>query len=122
MFAAILLLRFSTIPAEYGNHVKVHPLLKTDTTCTGQQLRYPDTSSDEVSIIKVTIPPGTETGRHLHGFSVFAYVLKGTLTVETDDRKKFTYPEGSTISETVGTIHNGKNVGHRCRTDRDIYG
>ncbi len=72
---------------------------------------YPDIATDEVSIVKVTIPPGKETGWHKHAFPVFAYVLQGNLTVKIDNAKALQFPEGSSFAEVINTMHNGKNIG-----------
>jgi quercetin dioxygenase-like cupin family protein len=62
--------------AEYNKEVQMAPALKTDTTSIGQSLIYPNINNDEVTIMKVTIPPGKETGWHKHAFPVFAYVFR----------------------------------------------
>jgi quercetin dioxygenase-like cupin family protein len=96
--------------AEYNKEVQMAPVLKTDTTSIGQNLIYPNLHNDEVHIMKVTIPPGKETGWHKHAFPVFAYVLKGNLTVDIN-KKRMQFPEGSAFAEVLNTFHNGKNIG-----------
>jgi quercetin dioxygenase-like cupin family protein len=99
------------VKAQYNNEIKIETLLKTDTTSIGQKVVYPNFQSDEVTICKVTIPPGKSTGWHKHSFPVFAYVLKGTLTVEIENHKTVQFPENATISEVLNTFHNGVNNG-----------
>lgn len=97
--------------AQYNKGVVLEPVLKTDTTSIGQKIVYPNFAYDEVSILKVTIPPGKSTGWHKHVFPVFAYVLQGTLTIEVENRKTMQFPANSSFSEVLNTLHNGVNNG-----------
>jgi quercetin dioxygenase-like cupin family protein len=96
---------------EYNKDVQIASILKTDVTSTGQNFEYPDASKDEVSVVKVTLPSGKETGWHKHNFPVFAYVLKGTLTVAIENAGTRQFLEGSSFAEVIHTFHNGKNTG-----------
>lgn len=98
------------INAQYNAGVIVEPMLKTDTTSIGQKIHYPSFANNEVSIMKVTIPPGASTGWHKHSFPVFAFVQKGTLTIELSEGKTKTFAENSTFAEVIDTPHNGKNI------------
>ncbi|HEY5509032.1 MAG TPA: cupin domain-containing protein [Paludibacter sp.] len=100
-----------TAKSQYNKGVVLETVLKTDTTSIGQKIVYPTFASDEVSIIKVTLPPGKSTGWHKHFFPVFAYVLKGTLTVEVENKKTLQFPVNSSFSEVINTLHNGVNNG-----------
>ena len=97
--------------SQYNKGVVLETVLKTDTTSIGQKIVYPSFAKDEVSIIKVTLPPGKSTGWHKHFFPVFAYVLKGTLTVEVENKKTLQFPANSSFSEVINTLHNGVNNG-----------
>jgi quercetin dioxygenase-like cupin family protein len=97
--------------AQYNKGVVLEPVLKTDTTSIGQKIVYPNFANDEVSIVKVILPPGKSTGWHKHVFPVFAYVLQGTLTIEVENRKAMQFPANSSFSEVLNTLHNGVNNG-----------
>jgi quercetin dioxygenase-like cupin family protein len=97
--------------AQYNKGVILEQVLKTDTTSIGQKIVYPHFENDEISIVKVTIPPGKSTGWHKHVFPVFAYVLQGTLTIEVKNKKTLQFPIGSSFSEVINTLHNGVNNG-----------
>ena len=97
--------------AQYNQGVVLKPLLKTDTTSIGQKIVYPDFASDEVSIVKVIIPPGKSTGWHKHVFPVFAYVIQGTLTIEVENHKTMQFQAGTSFPEVINTLHNGINNG-----------
>ena len=78
----------------------------------GQQIVYPSFLNDEVTIARVTIPPGKSTGWHKHKFPVFAYVMQGTLTVEVENHRLLQFAKNSSFSEVVDTFHNGVNKGN----------
>lgn len=101
-----------TAKSQYNKGVVLESVLKTDTTSIGQKIVYPTFANDEVSIVKVTLPPGKSTGWHKHFFPVFAYVLKGTLTVEVENKKTLQFPINSSFSEVINTLHNGVNNGN----------
>ena len=90
---------------------KVTPLIKTTTSTDGQKLSYPKIDNPEVTALIVEIPPGGETGWHLHPAAVYAYVLSGSLTVEMEGGKRYSFKEGDAIIEVVNTPHNGINTG-----------
>jgi quercetin dioxygenase-like cupin family protein len=97
--------------ATYNKGLIVEQLLKTDTTALGQKIVYPVFQDDEITILKITVPPGESTGWHKHIIPVFAYVLEGTLTVELKENKTITLTRNSTFSEVRNTYHNGINKG-----------
>lgn len=101
-----------TAKSQYNKGVVLETVLKTDTTSIGQKIVYPTFTNDEVSIVKVILPPGKSTGWHKHFFPVFAYVLKGTLTVEVENKKTLQFPVNSSFSEVINTLHNGVNNGN----------
>ncbi len=99
------------VNAQYNTGIKLEPLLKTDSTSIGQKIQYPSFANAEVSIYKITIPAGTSTGWHFHTFPVFAFVEKGTLTVEVKGHKTLTFSQGQSFSEVINILHNGTNHG-----------
>ncbi|MDD2797513.1 MAG: cupin domain-containing protein [Bacteroidales bacterium] len=97
--------------AQYNKGVEVIPILRTDTNSIGQKIKYPQFLNDEVTIAKVIIHPGKSTGWHKHTFPVFAYVLKGNLTVEIENHKTLEFSENRSFAEVINTKHNGINNG-----------
>jgi len=97
--------------SQYSKGIVIEPILKTDTTTIGQKIQYPDFKDDEVTITKITIPSGESTGWHKHEFPVFAYILKGSLTVEFENNKTMQFKENSSFAEVINTFHNGINKG-----------
>ena len=101
-----------TAKSQYNKGVVLESVLKTDTTSIGQKIVYPTFANDEVSIVKVTLPPGKSTGWHKHFFPVFFFFFKGTLTVEVENKKTLQFPVNSSFSEVINTLHNGVNNGN----------
>jgi quercetin dioxygenase-like cupin family protein len=99
------------VQAQYNRDIVATPLLKTDTTTIGQKIVYPDYPDAEITAMKILIPPGASTGWHKHEFPVFAFILSGTLTVETEFNKVMHFSENSTFAEMIRTYHNGSNQG-----------
>jgi quercetin dioxygenase-like cupin family protein len=99
--------------SQYNKEILVEPILKTDTTLIGQGFNYPDLQKDEITILKITIKPGKSTGWHKHEFPVFAYILKGDLTVEFENNKALKFSKNSSFSEVINKFHNGINKGKK---------
>ena len=97
--------------AVYNQSIQSIPILKTDTTTAGQPLSEFFSHPSEVTGLKVILPPGTETGWHKHTVPGFAYILKGTLTIETESGKNFDFKKGGSFAEVINLDHNGINNG-----------
>ncbi len=113
LFLLILLVVCLFLPGkaqQYNSDLIIEQILKTDTTSLGQKIIFPSVPNEEITMLKITIPPGKTTGWHEHDFPVFAYVLKGTLTVEFENDKTLKFPVNSSFSEVVHTIHRGTNM------------
>lgn len=105
----LLLCFFLQGRAQYNNDLVIEPILKTDTTSIGQKIKYPNTGQEEVTMLKITLAPGKTTGWHEHDIPVFAYVLKGTLTVEFENNRIVKFPVNSSFAEVTNTLHRGIN-------------
>lgn len=96
---------------DYVGTVKAEKILVTTTAGNGQKHVYLKTERPEVTAMTVEIPPGAETGWHLHTVPVYAYVLAGTLEVKIADGKTFIFKPGDAIVEVQNLAHNGRNLG-----------
>ncbi len=105
------LLCVTIISAQYQDGVIVEKLLQTDTTVIGQKIAYLQSPEAEVTMCKVIVPVGKQTGWHKHEVPVFAYMIKGSLIVELENGDKNIYTKNSTISEVFNIYHNGYNAG-----------
>jgi len=100
-----------SLHAQYNQDIVIDPLLKTDSTSIGQKINFPASEDDEITVLKITIPPGGSTGWHIHEFPLVAYVQSGTLTVEFENNKSVSFSANSAFAETINTLHNGINKG-----------
>ena len=96
---------------DYDQGVKASLILRTTTTTGGYPVRYLNTERPEITVMKVEIKPGGETGWHSHPVPVYAYVLQGDLTVEVKEGGTHHFGAGDAIVEVVNVPHNGKNLG-----------
>ena len=87
------------------------PILQSGVTNAGGPITYPATDSAEVTALRVDIGPGGETGRHMHLYPAFVYVLEGAVDVEIERGGSHSYKAGDSFLEAVNTWHNGKNRG-----------
>ena len=87
------------------------PILESGVTVGGTRIAYPKTDSAEVTALRLEISPGGETGRHMHPYPTFVYVLEGQIDVEMDGGTVHTYTPGDCVLEVVNTWHNSKNKG-----------
>jgi len=99
--------------AEYAGGVQAKALSKTRQTSNGAPIEYLQTSQPEITVMKVDIAPGAQTGWHKHSVPVYAYVLSGFLTVNIEGHKPLTFKTGDVIIEVVNTRHNGINTGKK---------
>ena len=94
-----------------GEEVSVTAVMHGSTTIGGQKIEYPKTGNAEIASVMVEIPPGKESGRHMHPAPTYVYVLEGTLTVEFEDGARQSFKAGSGFLEGMNTWHNAKNLG-----------
>ncbi|NBS50795.1 MAG: hypothetical protein EBS97_09400 [Verrucomicrobia bacterium] len=74
---ALLLLTHTTgFPSELRDGVQVQETLSTTQTWDGAPIRYPEGTAKVTGAI-ITLPPGTETGWHMHPVPCFALILEG---------------------------------------------
>ena len=87
------------------------PILQSSVTNAGGPITYPATDSAEVTALRVDIGPGGETGRHMHLYPAFVYVLEGAIEVEIEGGGSHSYKAGDSFLEAINAWHNGKNRG-----------
>lgn len=93
------------------NGIQMEVLLRSSQTWDGAALpAYPD-APPEISIVKLTVPPGTELPIHRHPFINGGVLLSGMLTVRTEDGQETHLNAGDALLEVVDTWHAGRNHG-----------
>jgi quercetin dioxygenase-like cupin family protein len=78
---------------------------------TGQKLPAYPSGQPEVTILKITIPPGQRLPTHKHPVINAAVVVRGELTVTTDKGKVLHLKAGHPMIEVVNEWHYGANHG-----------
>ena len=92
------------------NEISSQTILDTDQTVIRQDIQYPSGSPQITSKI-ITIPIGAETGPHIHEYPMFAYIMKGEVTVDYGEQGIKIFVKGDSIVEAINYTHNGKNNG-----------
>ena len=94
----------------YHKSAQIDENLSTTKTWDGASIQYPSGTAKVTGAI-ITLPPGTETGWHMHPVPCLALILEGELLVELKDGRTKKVKAGETFAEVIGTAHNGKNTG-----------
>ena len=108
---ALAFLGLIATPAVAQVKFSATPVLQSGTTAGGTSIAYPKTDSAEVTALMLNIGPGGETGRHMHPYPTFVYVLEGAIDVEMDGGGVQGHKAGDSFLEVVNTWHNTKNKG-----------
>ncbi len=108
---ALAFLSLIATPAVAQVKFSATPVLQSGTTAGGTSIAYPKTDSAEVTALMLNIGPGGETGRHMHPYPTFVYVLEGAIDVEMDGGGVQGHKAGDSFLEVVNTWHNTKNKG-----------
>ncbi len=101
----------NSVTAKDVNSVKVDLLAKSSFTWDGSELPNYQKGKPEITILRIEIPPGVELPLHEHPVINAGVLLKGELTVITDENKTLHLKAGESIIEVVNTWHYGKNEG-----------
>ena len=112
LFFIIALLAHATLFARdnHGN-VTIETLAKTSTSWNGAPLPPYAQGTPEVSVIKVTIPPGGTVAMHKHPYMNAAILLSGELHVRSEAGDEQVVKAGEALVELVDTWHSGTNPG-----------
>ena len=95
----------------YTDEVRAVQLIKTTDSWNGRPLPAYRTGTPEVTILRITIPPGVTLPMHTHPVINAGVLVSGELTVITDNGQTLHLKPGDPIVEVVDTWHYGKNDG-----------
>ena len=109
----LTLLLSSNVWAQDVNTVTVDVLAKTSSSWDGRNLPDYAKSKPEITILRITIPQGVQLPLHKHPVINAGILLKGELTVVTEDNKTLHLKAGDSIVEVVNKWHYGKNEGNK---------
>jgi quercetin dioxygenase-like cupin family protein len=91
--------------------VTVQTLVRSDRAWDGARLPPLDASQPEVSVLRITVPPGVKLQRHLHPVINAGVLLQGRLRVESDNGATLLLEPGQALIEVVNTVHRGVSLG-----------
>lgn len=113
LFGICLILSLtSNVWARDVNSVNVDVLAKTSSSWDGRALPNYAKGKPEITVIRITFPPKIQLPLHKHPVINAGVLLKGELTVVTEDKKTLHLKAGDSIVEVVNTWHYGKNEGN----------
>jgi quercetin dioxygenase-like cupin family protein len=108
---ALLLVLCSSTWARDTNTALVETLAKSGTTWTGAPLPAYATGTPEVTVLKITLPPGVALPMHQHPFMNAGILLSGELTVYAESGEIKHLKAGEALIELVNAWHYGSNEG-----------
>ncbi len=108
----LTLLLSSYVWAQDVNTIKVDVLAKTSSSWDESTLPNYGKGKPEVTILRITIPPTVRLPLHKHPVINAGVLLKGELTVVTEDSETLLLKAGDPIVEVVNKWHYGKNEGN----------
>jgi quercetin dioxygenase-like cupin family protein len=82
-------------------------LLETTSAWDGKAYTSYPAGQPQLTVLKITIPAHSVLDWHHHPMPNAAYVMSGTLTVESKDGTKKTFQTGQALAETVDEVHRG---------------
>lgn len=107
----LTLLAFNNLRAQQNNSAVVETLAQTTMSWDGNELPNYAEGKPEITILRITIPPGVELPAHKHPVINAGILLKGKLTVITENSDTLHLTAGESIVEVVNRWHYGKNDG-----------
>jgi|MudIll2142460700_1097286.scaffolds.fasta_scaffold09409_3 quercetin dioxygenase-like cupin family protein len=112
LYAVCLTLFVSSyVSAQETHGAAVTVLVKSSVSWDGQDLPDYAPGKPEITILRITIPPGSQLPVHRHPVINAGVLLRGDLTVVSEDGKILRLKPGESIVELVNTWHYGKNEG-----------
>lgn len=100
------------VMAQSVENIQVETLAQTSSSWDGNTLPdYPE-GRPEITILKITIPPKAKLPEHKHPYINAGVLLKGELTVVTEEQDTLYLKSGDSIVELVNTWHYGRNEGN----------
>ncbi len=112
LFVGLAILLSVHVAAADESGVHVETLSRTGSSWDGNLLPdYPE-GNPEITILRITIPPGAILPLHRHPVINAGVLLRGELTVVTKSGRTLNLKAGEAIVEVVNTWHYGKNDGN----------
>ncbi len=109
--AFLTLLLPAAAPGSQPHGCRAVRLVRTTTSWNGALLPAYPAGQPQITILRITIPPGCELPIHEHPVINAGVLLKGELTVRTEEGKVLRLKAGDPVVEVVNTWHYGFNPG-----------
>ena len=107
----LLLILSSSLWARDTNSVMVETLAKSSNSWTGAPLPPYASGTPEVTVLRITLPPGVGLPVHQHPFMNAGILLSGELTVYAETGEIKHLKAGEALIELVNAWHHGVNEG-----------
>jgi quercetin dioxygenase-like cupin family protein len=91
--------------------IAVEKLIQTSNSWNGKKLPNYAKGTPEITLLRIVVQPKTRLPLHTHPVINAGVLLKGSLTVTTEDNKVLNLNAGDPIVEVVNTWHYGENKG-----------
>nr|WP_321397679.1 cupin domain-containing protein [uncultured Desulfobacter sp.] len=109
-FGVCLILSLTSVVWAQEEHaVQTNVLAKTGLSWDGRDLPEYPKGKPEITILRIKIPPKTKLPLHTHPVINAGVLLKGTLTVITENNETLQLNPGDSIIEVVDKWHYGIN-------------
>lgn len=93
------------------SQIEVKQLVRSGVSWNGARLPAYPKGYPEITILRIVVPSGGILEKHKHPMINAGVLMKGELTVQTENGKTLHLKAGEAIVETVDTWHYGKNEG-----------
>lgn len=110
----LILYLTGNVCAQESNNVTADVLAKASASWDGTDLPNYPKGKPEITILRVKIPPKSQLPLHEHPVINAGVLLKGELTVVTEDKETLHLKAGDSIIEVVNKWHYGKNEGNEA--------
>lgn len=107
----LLLSLTSSAWAHDSDTAEAKVLTKTTSSWDGTHLPPYGQGQPEITILRITVPPKVQLPLHKHPVINAGVLLRGQLTVVTEDKETLHLKAGDAIVELVDKAHYGKNEG-----------
>ena len=101
--------------------IKVDVLSQSTTMWNGALLPPYSDGQPEVSVVKITIPPGMRLPLHEHPYATAGVLLQGHLEVRTPRGDRTELKAGEALIELVNQPHAGANIGDEAAVILVVY-
>jgi quercetin dioxygenase-like cupin family protein len=88
-------------------------VIQTNTYWNQKPIKAIHIDQPQVTVLKITIPPEEKLPLHKHPMLNVGYMIKGELTVYSEQGEKLVLKAGDPIVELVDTWHYGENTGSK---------